>query len=410
MTRAMSTTLLIKNALIVRGDGSEPVTGDVLADTKTGLIVSCGGEAGDCTFIYDAGGAYLFPAFTDIACRFADPCHVQRDSIATASAAAVGGGFLNLACLPHQTGEPVSVRPVSTPCRITPILPLSDPEDVVIGKSAVYTDISGPITDRAKLRDVMCACSETGSLFIPACIDPRLVRDGVMRGGKTSRLLGLPSVPLSAFLLPLTEVLLLSAETGCRVHIPAVSDEESVALIRHSKARGVPVTCGTSPLYFSMTDSDLFYYGGSAKVLPPLGSRRDIGAVLSALSDGTVDCISSLHTPLTKAENCSDLRKCLFGASGFDTAFSASVTYLLKKGIISPDRLAALLSVNPAKILGKTAEIVPGATADLVIADPDAETVVSSNSMKSKSTNTPYLGMTLSGCVKAVFTSGIRVL
>ena len=158
-----------------------------------------------------------------------------------------------------------------------------------------------------------------------------------------------------------------------------------------------------------MTDNDVFYYGGSAKVIPPLGTRRDRESVCEALSDGTIDCISSLHTPLTKPENCQELKKCLFGASGFDTAFSASVTYLLKKNIVTPDRLAALLAVNPAKITGRKAGITPGATADLVIADTDAETVVSSNTMKSKSVNTPYLGMTLTGCVKAVFSGGVRV-
>lgn len=406
----MSTTLLIKNAVIVRGNGSEPETGDVLVDTKSGTVSACGRSAGDGTFVYDADGAYLFPAFTDIACRFSDPGHVQRDSIATASAAAVGGGFLNLACLPHQSGEPVSVRQSSTPCRILPIIPIADPSGIDAGKRTVYTDIPSPVTDPGKLKSLMLACKASDSLFIPACLDKRLAADGVMRGGRTAKLLGLAEIPESAFLLPLVSALILSAETGCRIHIPAVSDTESVSLVRQAKSRGVPVTCGTSPLYFSMTDNDVFYYGGSAKVVPPLGTRRDRDAVCEALSDGTIDCISSLHTPLTKSENCQDLKKCLFGASGFDTAFSASVTYLLKKNIVTPDRLAALLAVNPTKIMGKKSGIAPGAPADLVIVDTDAETVVSSNTVKSKSVNTPYLGMTLTGCVKAVFSGGVRVM
>ena len=377
----MSATLLIKNALTVRGDGSEPETGSVLVDTEAGTISACGKSAGDGTFVYDAGGAYLFPAFTDIACRFSDPAHAQRDSIATASAAAVGGGFLNLACLPHQSGEPVTLRPASTPCRILPVIPVSDPSGIDAEKRAVYTDIPSPVTDPGKLKSIMLACRASDSLFIPACLDRGLASDGVMRGGRTAKLLGLAAIPESAFLLPLVTALILSAETGCR----------------------------TSPLYFSMTDNDVFYYGGSAKVIPPLGTRRDRESVCEALSDGTIDCISSLHTPLTKPENCQELKKCLFGASGFDTAFSASVTYLLKKNIVTPDRLAALLAVNPAKITGRKAGITPGAPADLVIADTDAETVVSSNTMKSKSVNTPYLGMTLTGCVKAVFSGGVRV-
>ena len=53
----MSATLLIKNALTVRGDGSEPETGSVLVDTEAGTISACGKSAGDGTFVYDAGGA-----------------------------------------------------------------------------------------------------------------------------------------------------------------------------------------------------------------------------------------------------------------------------------------------------------------------------------------------------------------
>lgn len=406
----MSAELLIKNALTVRGDGSTPKIGDILIDTVSGTILNCGSDVGGGTFTYDADGACLFPAFTDIVCHFADPAHVQRDSIATASSAAIGGGFLNLACLPYQSGEMAFVRQSSVPCRIVPILPAVCERDISESKGAIYTDIHDPISDREKLREVMLACRQSNSLFIPACIDMRLASDGVMHGGKTARLLGVPAIPQSAMLLPLIEALALSGETGCRLHIPAVFGVESVALVRCAKARGVPVTCGTSPLYFSMTDNDLFYYGGSAKLLPPLGDIRDREAVCEAIADGTVDCISSLHTPLTKGEKCADLKKCLFGASGFDTAFSASVTYLLKKNIVTLDRLASLFAVGPAKILGRSAELVPGAAADIIIADPNAETVISSNTIKSKSVNTPYLGMTLSGCIKAVFSGGIRIL
>ena len=404
--------LFIKNAKIVTGDGSAPFNGSVLisyADGK-GKFSEIGKiDPPRDANVFDAEGCYLMPAFTDIGCRYFDPNFPQRESIRSADAAALGGGFLNLLCEPHENGETLSEKIISeSRCRITPSFSLKSPSEIASGGKRIYSDNGFWISDSALAREFMLSCAKSDSLYISSCFDKSLAGDGILSPGKTAKVLGLKTIPESAETTAVARDVFLAAETGCRLHVRAVSTKNSVEIIRFAKKQGISVTCSTSPLYFSMSDNDIFYYGSSAKVLPPLRSNKDVDAIRDALLDGTIDCVSSLHTPLSKLENCPDLSKSRFGASGFDNAMSAFVTFMINRGFGSYGLLASLMSVNPSKILGFDSTIKVNGNADFVLVNADSEIVVSLNSMKSKSNNTPFFGFTLCGTVKSVFADGFR--
>ncbi len=403
--------LFIKNAKIITGNGSASFSGSVLisyADGK-GKISEIGAiNPPNNANILDAEGSYLMPAFTDIGCRHFDPDFPQRESIISADAAALGGGFLNLLCEPSESGVKISEKTISeSRCRITPALPLKSPSEIASGGKQIYSDNGFFISDSVLARETMLACAKSDSLYISSCFDRNLAGDGVLSPGKTAKILGLKTIPESAETTAVARDILLAAETGCRLHIRAITSKSSVEIVRFAKKQGISVTCSTSPLYFSMSDNDVFYYGSSAKVLPPLGNKTDIEAIKEALLDGTIDCVSSLHTPLSKSENCPDLSKSRFGASGFDNTVSAFITFMINKGFGSYELLASLMSVNPSRILGFDSTIRVNSPADFLLVNPSSEIVVSLNSMKSKSINTPFFGFTLSGTVKAVFSDGI---
>ncbi len=405
--------LLIKNAYIVRGDGSKAKQGSVLIEYREGKgFISALGKAvkpDDCR-VFDADGAYILPSFVDIGCHFYDPKHQQRDSIASVSAAATGSGFSTLVCEPYENGEPIpEALSNQSCCKIVPARRPLTPDSVLRTKNAVFSDGGDWIDDPCLAREIMLSCKESESLYISSCIDKRLAGGGVLSAGSTAKMLGMPAIPETAETVAVARDVLFAEETGCRLHIKAISSGASAEIVRQAKKRGVRVSCGTSPLYFSMTDRDVFYYGGSAKLLPPLRGKRDVSAICEALFDKTIDCISSLHTPHTKTEKCLDLSKCAFGASGLDTVFSASVTYLVKSGVLGIERLAELLSVAPASLIGVDTALRVGMPANLVAASLDSELVVSTNSLRSKSVNTPFLGATLHGAVKFIFDCGIRL-
>jgi dihydroorotase len=133
-----------------------------------------------------------------------------------------------------------------------------------------------------------------------------------------------------------------------------------------------------------------------------LRTQDDQQALIEGLKDGTVDCISTQHTPLNIDEKNVEFEVADFGIIGLETAFG-----LLNKkleNVISKERLIELLSTNPRKIINQKTN------SDFIILNFEEEYTFSEKNIKSKSKNTPYIGKPLKGKVKAVFSKGNFIL
>ena len=142
---------------------------------------------------------------------------------------------------------------------------------------------------------------------------------------------------------------------------------------------------------------------------PPLRTAEDVKAIIEGLTDGTLDAIATDHAPHTPAEKA-DFEKAPNGSIGMETSLAAGITYLVKPGLLTLDRLIEKMSVNPARILGINAgTLSAGAPADIVLIDPDEEWTVDVNRLHGKSKNTPFKGLTLTGRVKRTVLGGKTV-
>lgn len=156
--------------------------------------------------------------------------------------------------------------------------------------------------------------------------------------------------------------------------------------------------------------------GLGGKVNPPLRSEADREALWSHVLEGNVDWVVSDHAC------CLDEMK--FSPSDRDDVFLAKAgfggaEYLLsgvfgegtRRGL-SPNRVAELVSANPARRFGlhNKGDIAPGMDADLVALDPDRSFVVSAADSESAQEYTPFEGHELTGWVKDVFLRGERIL
>jgi dihydroorotase len=187
--------------------------------------------------------------------------------------------------------------------------------------------------------------------------------------------------------------IILAEMTGCRLHIAHVSTKGSASLIREAKKRGVKVTAETCPHYFTFIDEDVERIGVNAKMNPPLRSKEDRDAIIEAIVDGTIDCISTDHAPHSAEEKGRGLASAPNGIIGLQTSFAAAYTYLVKAGHITLERLSELLTYNPCRILGIA---VPEEIIDIEIEEPF---VFDESMILSKSHNSPYIGKTLYGKV-----------
>ncbi|HSR57628.1 MAG TPA: amidohydrolase family protein, partial [Candidatus Binataceae bacterium] len=94
------------------------------------------------------------------------------------------------------------------------------------------------------------------------------------------------------------------------------------------------------------------------------------------------------------------------GVIGLETSLGLALA-LVHDGILSPARLAEMMSLNPARLLRLEAgTLSPGTAADVTIIDPEFSWTVEPAKFLSKSRNTPFGGMRLRGKARLTIVGG----
>ena len=246
------------------------------------------------------------------------------------------------------------------------------------------------------MREAMGEAKRLGKIIAAHCEDNSLLRGGYIHDGDYARSHGHRGICSESEWGQIARDLRLAEETGCAYHVCHISAKESVDLIRQAKARGVDVTCETGPHYLVFSDQDL-QEDGRFKMNPPIRSREDRAALIEGLLDGTIDMIATDHAPHSAEEKGRGLEKSAMGVVGLETAFAAVYTHLVKPGILSMERLMALLNGNAAKRFGFGTPLEEGQPADLTVFDLDKPYVVDPERFQTMGRATPFAGMELYG-------------
>ena len=252
------------------------------------------------------------------------------------------------------------------------------------------------------MREAMLRCREAGSIIAAHCEDVSLIpKGGAIHDGAYARANGIPGIPSESEWGPIARDLRLAKETGCPYHVCHVSCRESVELIRRAKAEGVDVTCETGPHYLLMCQDDL-RDEGRFKMNPPLRDKADQEALLEGLLDGTIDMIATDHAPHSAQEKGRGLEKSAMGVVGLETAFPLLYTNLVKKGLISLERLVQLLHDNPCRRFGIALPFETNFTAF----DLEAQYAIDPAEFLSMGRSTPFAGETVIGRCKLTVSGG----
>jgi dihydroorotase len=159
----------------------------------------------------------------------------------------------------------------------------------------------------------------------------------------------------------------------------------------------------------TMTEFDVGDYRTFFKLKPPLRAEEDRVAMVEAVAAGTIDIISSMHTPQDEESKRLPYEEAASGAVGLET-FLPAVLRLVHAGALDLPGLFRAIALNPARRLGLPGgQMTAGAPADFVLFDPDAPFVLDRFSLRSKSKNTPFDGQRMQGRVLATFVGGEMV-
>ena len=371
----------------------------------------------------DCNGLTIIPGICDMHVHLRDPGQTHKEDIHTACEAAAAGGVTAVACMPNTTPA------TDTPEIVSYIL-----EKAKTAKAKVYPvgaitkGLAGEeLTDFAALKEAGCvAVSDDGKpvrnamfmkraikqaaldrlAIISHCEDLDIIDGGIINMGAVSETMGIKGMARSSENYVTMREVFLAGEQRLPVHIAHISTKEAVNIIRFAKSKGSKATCETAPHYFTLTEDKLFSRDADYRMNPPLREQADVDAITEAICDGTIDCIITDHAPHTPEEK-SDFFTAPNGVVGLETSLAVTVTMLLNPGKITHVRLVDLMCVNPRKILGIDGGTLSiGAPADIAIFSETEQWTVDPEKLHSKSKNTCFKGMTLTGKVKYTILNG----
>ena len=414
--------LLIRGARILNPARGEDYIGNILISGDRISAVSENLYDADAEVI-EAKGLTAVPGFVDMHVHLRDPGFTDKEDIYTGCRAAAAGGVTSLLCMPNTkpaVDTPETVRYILDKAKtadahvyvaaaITKGLKgeeLCDLEALHDAGAIALSDDGRPVIDPACLVKALCEAPKLHMRVTAHCEDLFLAKKWVMHEGEISEKLNLPGVPAAAEDCGTAREIAAAAAYDVPVHICHVSTATSAALIRDAKARGVKVTAETAPHYLLLTDEALEKHDADYRMNPPLREEEDCEAIIEGIFDGTIDAIVTDHAPHAPEEK-EDFLRAPNGIVGLETSFAAACTVLVHQQGMGLMELVRLMTTNPANIMrlpGGT--LREGSLADIVLFDPNLTWTVEADKLHSKSKNTPFDKMKLTGRVVRTILGG----
>jgi dihydropyrimidinase len=174
---------------------------------------------------------------------------------------------------------------------------------------------------------------------------------------------------------------------GAPVYFVHLSCNEALQEVQAARARQKYVYAETCPQYLTLDNSsyELPGFEGAKYVLtPPLREKWHQAELWGGLRRNDLQVVSTDHAPFRfsdqKTLGKDDFTKIPNGGPGIENRFSLLYTEGVASGRLDMNRLVEVFSTNPAKLFGlfpRKGTIAVGSDGDIVVFDPDEETVIS---------------------------------
>ena len=361
--------------------------------------------------IIEKEGLLVSPGWVDVFAHFPDPGFEFKESLETGANAAAAGGYTDVFLIPNtvpvvhnkSSVEYIVQRSKSLPVNLHPIgavsknaegKELAEMYDMHDSGAIAFGDGTCSIQPSGIMLKALQYLKAIDKVLIQLPDDRSISATGLMNEGIISTQLGLPGKPAIAEELMIARDIDLAQYTNSRIHFTGISTARSVDLIQKAKANGVMVTCSVTPYHLLFCDEDLETYDTNLKLNPPLRTSADRERLKSAVLDGIIDCIASHHFPQEKDSKVVEFEYAKYGSIGLQTSFAAVRTVLPE---LSLEKLVALFTSGPRKIFDLPVSTIKENEAAGLTLFTEEEWVFNKEDIRSKSSNTPFIGKRFRG-------------
>lgn len=407
------------SSFVLRGAvfADESVADVLVAD---GRIAEIGNNLqGDA--VIDCTGLRLLPGFVDLHTHLREPGFEASETVLTGSQSAALGGYTAVHAMANT--NPVAdnaavvemVRNLGARAGYVEVFPIGAVTKGLEGvqmaelglmnqsqaQVKVFSDDGKCVSDALVMKRALEYVKSFDGVIAQHAQEPTLTESSQMNDSELSAVLGLKGWPAVAEEAIIARDVLLAEHTGARLHICHLSTAGSVEVIRWAKSRGISVTAEVTPHHLMLTEQLVSEYNPLYKVNPPLRKQSDVLALREALIDGTIDIIATDHAPHAAELKDCEFSAAAFGMVGLETAAAVAQNVLIESGRSTWQRLAEVMSHNPARIARDVNQgqlIAAGAVANLTLIDSEATRTIAA-ATASKSSNNPFQGLQLKGKV-----------
>ncbi len=365
-------------------------------------------------------GSAIYPGFCDLYSDFCDPGFEHRESIETGIQSAIRGGFTSVCTIPatqpvvqskssieyvinKAKGSGVEVLPLGAVSEDLSGIQPTEMYDMKEAGAVGFTDAPHAIKSSGLLLRALLYVQPFNGIVFDLATDESLANRGHLNEGEHSVRMGLKGIPHMAEVIQIKRNIEILRYAGGRLHIYGVSTKEGVSLIKAAKKEGLNITASVFVHHLVFTDDDVKTYDSNYKICPPFRLKKDREALKKGLLDGTIDCICSQHTPIEIEGKKLEFEYATNGLISLETVYSIILKAF--EGHNVEDKIGQWLSINPRNVIAKEVPVIDVKNlANFTIVN-SKETWTFEKSV-SKSSNSPLIGSTLKGKVKAVFNQG----
>src|SRR5690242_13094613 len=433
-------SVLIRNGTVVTANKTEKadllIEGEIIKEVRAGIPET------DTARVIDAAGMYVIPGGIDAHTHLDMPFGgtTSADDFETGTRAAAFGGTTSLVDFAIQArgtrmrdaldtwwkkAEGKACIDYGLHMIVTDLgdAGLEDMDDMVReGVASFKLFMAYPnvlMVDDATIFKAMRQTAKNGALICMHAENGSVIDVIVQRAlaeGKTAPIYHALTRPTAAEAEAVHRAIAMAEMAGAPVYIVHLSSEDALNQVREARDRGLPAFAETCPQYLLLSIEKLAlpdFEGAKYVFTPPLREKENLPKLWDGLKHDHLQVVSTDHCPFCfedqKVLGKDSFAKIPNGGPGIENRLQLLYHHGVNQGRLRLNRFVEVVSTTPAKIFGlypRKGVLQPGADADVVIWDPEAEHTISVRTHHMRVDYSMFEGFHVKGNAKTVFSRG----